>query len=873
MIATYRLQLTPTFGFAEAKEILPYLRRLGISHVYLSPVTEARPGSTHGYDVVDHNAVRAELGGALQLQLFLASCRTHKIHVILDIVPNHAGLGPQNKRWQDVLAFGPHSTYARYFDIAWEPRKIELHNKVLLPFLGGNYGEVLARGDIAVKCIEGQLFVTYFEHRFAVSPRSYAMVINHALTDWPTKSPTYSPLAELREAFVVLTDTDIARGETLLRDFSRTVSDEDFNVHCKPMETAKLHALLEQQFWRLANWHTAGHEVNYRRFFEINDLIGLRMEDPRVFTATHRLIKEMLCDEVITGLRIDHVDGLLDPQAYLERLRTLGARHIWVEKILAPSEQLSHQWPVDGTTGYEFGADVAALLTYTPAKRPLGRILFEYTRESLPFSEHAYRCKKLVMQTALAGELHRLAHALDRLSESDIDSRDFTQRGLHDALTELIATYPCYRSYLPYDAPDAARVVQRAIVRAQRRNVSVDPAIYHFIGQTLLTASGARLPHDAWVGRFQQYTAPVMAKGVEDSAFYRYHRLIALNEVGSQPDMFGMQIGTFHQRTLNRARYFPNTMVATSTHDSKRSEDLRMRLVALAEMPGLWSKTLRALHRLGARHRGDDGPSRQDRYLFFQTLVAMWDPKDTSLCERLAAYMEKASRESQLRTSWTNPNLAYEASLRQFVHGTLEDAQLNQVVRPLAQRLARHGLVNSISQLVLKVMGPGLPDFYRGCESLDLSLVDPDNRRPLDFQGFDASLQRLAPLIESPHPEAIAKLVATDPAEAKLYFTARLLHLRGHAAAWRTSAYRPQRVTGPRAKHAVAFARGACIVVVSRFAAILERRGGFGSTVLPLPAPLAGRDLTDMLSGAKLPAKESIALADLPLPWAVIVAA
>ena len=873
MIATYRLQLTESFGFAEAKEILPYLRRLGISHVYLSPLTEARAGSTHGYDVVDHNAVRGELGGALQLQLFLASCRSHKLHVILDIVPNHAGLGTQNKRWQDVLAFGPHSAYARYFDIEWEPRKVELHNKVLLPFLGGNYGEVLARREIGVKCFEGQLFVTYFDHRFALTPRSYAMVISHALGDWPTQSPAYLQMTELRDAFVALADPDVARGETLLRDFSRAVTDEEFNAHCLPMETPKLHALLEQQFWRLANWHTAGHEVNYRRFFEINDLIGLRMEDPRVFTATHRLVKEMLCDEVITGLRIDHVDGLLDPQAYLERLRTLGARHIWVEKILASREQLNHQWPVDGTTGYEFGADVTALLTYAPAKRALGRVLFEYTRESLPFSEHAYRCKKLVMETALAGELQRLAHALDRLSEGDIDSRDFTQRGLSDALTELIATFPCYRSYLPYDAPEAARVVQRAIVQAQRRNISVDPAIYHFIGQTLLTASGTRLPHDAWVGRFQQYTAPVMAKGVEDTAFYRYHRLIALNEVGSQPDVFGMQTGMFHQRTLNRARYFPNSMVATSTHDSKRSEDLRMRLVALSEMPALWAKTLRGLHRLGARHRGEEGPSRQDRYLFFQTLVGMWDAQDASLPERLAAYMQKASRESQLRTSWTNPNATYEASLRQFVLGTLADAELPRVVSLLAQRLARHGLVNSVSQLVLKVMGPGLPDFYRGCESLDLSLVDPDNRRPVDFQGIEASLQRLAPLIEAPQPEAVVKLVATHPAEAKLYFTARLLHLRSQASTWRTAAYRPQRVTGPRSKHAVAFVRGACLVVVSRFAAILERRGGYGSTALALPPALVGHPLTEMLSGAALPAAESMVLADLPLPWAVLVAA
>jgi (1->4)-alpha-D-glucan 1-alpha-D-glucosylmutase len=871
VIATYRLQLTPDFGFADARAILAYLQGLGISHLYLSPVTEARQGSTHGYDVTDHNALRAELGGAAQFLALLQEAERRGMRLLLDIVPNHAGLGPRNRAWQDTLAYGPHSPYARFFDIAWKPLKPELHNKVLLPFLGQSYGEVLEAGQVRIVYEDGALYAAYFDHRFALGIRGYASVLRD-LSEHRV-NPRLRRLAAAYEA-CELRARDHA--EALRHELGTILLPQ--HVERYAPTAATLHALLDAQFWRLAHWRCASHEINYRRFFEINDLIGLRMEDDHVFQATHRLLSELLAHPAIDGVRVDHVDGLLAPEAYLTGLRELGARRVWVEKILAADEALPASWPVEGTTGYEFGADVVGLFTYRPHRRAMTRVAQRFVPRSGPFGEEVLRSKRMIMTTKLAGELERLAHELDRMSEGDFHTRDFTRQTLRDALVEIIAVFPRYRTYLPHGRAEARTVIDTAVARATAHNREIDPSVYAFIGEVLMDQR-PRHParHAAWVGRFQQYTAPVTAKGLEDTAFYRDHRLCALNEVGGDPATFGTSARRFHARARARAACWPGNLLATSTHDSKRGEDLRMRLLVLSELPDDYRQALRALLSLSRPHRTGGAPSRRDMLLFFQTLLGLWAPGDSSLPPRLAAYMQKASREAKCDTSWTNPDAAYEEALERFVRGVLGDPGLAAAVGPLADRLARFGLVNSVSQVLLKATSPGVPDFYRGCEHLDLSLVDPDNRRPVDFAARQGELLALAPWLAAARGETLPRFMEADPAGAKLFVTARALAVRrAHAALFREGAYLPLPVTGPHARHGLAYARRrgdeACIVWVPRFSALLDAQGvARPDASVALPPRLQNRAWQDALSGERLSVSGVLTPAALPLSWAVLL--
>jgi (1->4)-alpha-D-glucan 1-alpha-D-glucosylmutase len=882
--ATYRLQLQREFGFAEVESLLPYFERLGVSHLYLSPITEARAGSTHGYDVTDHNAVRAEYGGREGLDRLLDAAHARGLGVLFDWVPNHAGVGPHNVYWQDVLAYGPASLYARYFDVDWDPLKPELRGKVLLPFLGRPYGEALDAGEIAVAYEDGRFWATYFENRFALSPASYARLLEAALPHYERAEP-YWDLKDLVEAYRGVRPHEREKAETLRPRLAVFAEREDPKAWLGTVQGEALHGLLEAQCWRLAHWRTAGHEINYRRFFDVNDLVGLRMEDDHVFWDAHRLLGELLAHPAVAGVRIDHVDGLFDPHDYLDKLRELGARHVWVEKILAPGETLPEAWAVEGATGYAFMNDALHTLLAPEGEAGLDRAWRRFVPEAASWATTVYESKRLVMATSLSSELFRLAYGLDRLSEADYHTRDFTLEALREALAEIVAAVGRYRTYLPYDDEDARTVVAEAVHRAKQRNPALEPTAFDFVARVALGdgAEELREQQRAWVGRLQQYTAPVAAKGVEDTAFYRYFRLTALNEVGGDPDRWAMDAQAFHARARFRAHRFPRNLLATATHDHKRGEDTRMRLVVLSEIPDRWEETVQALAAAGERHRGPQGPSPADQYLAFQTLAALWQPPPgvragayrAALADRLWPYLQKAAREAKEATSWINPSEPYERDFERWARALCTDAQAGAVLDALSAAMARLGFANTLSQLVLKLTLPGVPDFYQGTELLDLSLVDPDNRRPVDYALRQRMLDELENLLDAPEHKAVGRLIEEQDVRAKLYVTARLLRLRrARPALFEDGGYRALELAGEGADGWLAFAReaegDAVVVLVPRYPA---RMADSRAATLPLPEDLAGNGWTEWLSGATVPAT---ARHDLPLaasPWAVLVRA
>ncbi|MDX1546112.1 MAG: malto-oligosyltrehalose synthase, partial [Rhodothermales bacterium] len=574
MIATYRLQLTPAFGFAEVEALVPYFQRLGVSHLYLSPITEARPGSEHGYDVSDHNTVRAEYGGREGFEQLRAAAHAAGLAILLDFVPNHAGVGTHNAYWQDVLAHGPHSAHAHVFDIDWDPLKETLRGKVLLPFLGRPYGDVLDDDELGITFEDGRFYAAYYDNAFALSPLTYATLLD-AVLDEHERADAYFDLKEVRDAYAALQPDEVHKAEALRRRLEPLAEALDLAAPLAAFRGERLHALLERQYWRLAYWKTAGYEINYRRFFDINGLVGLCMEDDRVFWEAHTLLGELLAEDGVDGVRIDHIDGLFDPHGYLDHLRDLGARHVWVEKILAPGETLPEAWPVEGTTGYEFMNDAMGVLLWQDGMAALERTYRRFVPEAEPYEEEVYESKRLVMESSLSSELFRLAYALNRLSEADYHTRDFTLEALREALAEIVAAFDRYRTYLPYNEDEARAVVREAVYRARQRAVAFEPSVFDFVRRVILgeVREDLRERQRAWTGRFQQYTAPVAAKGVEDTAFYRYLPLVALNEVGGEPAPAGTPPQAFHARARFRAQRYPRTLVATATHDHKRGED------------------------------------------------------------------------------------------------------------------------------------------------------------------------------------------------------------------------------------------------------------------------------------------------------------
>jgi (1->4)-alpha-D-glucan 1-alpha-D-glucosylmutase len=780
--STYRLQLHSGFDFDAAVAVAPYLAALGVSHAYTSPYLQAAKGSSHGYDVVDHSRVNVELGGEEGHQRFCQALGENRLGQVLDIVPNHMSIaGRDNRWWWDVLRQGRRSRYAGYFDVDWNSPEPKLRGKVLMPILGDHYGRVLDAGDIKLVQEPDGLVLHYFEHELPIDPESLA-------------------------------------GGDLERDPERLAADPE-----------ALHELLERQNYRLASWRTAGQDLDYRRFFDVNSLAALRMEEGEVFQETHALVLGWLAAGVLDGLRVDHPDGLRDPRQYLERLRQ-AAPGAWivVEKILAAEERLPADWPVDGTTGYEFGNRLTALYVDGAAETPLSRFYAQFAGIDEGFAEIAYRSKKLVLGKLLASDLRRLTANFVRVCEGNRLYRDFTRFAIGEVLAEFIACLPVYRTYArpgePVSPADRAPI-EAAAGEAKRRRPDLDPELVDFLVAILLGEHTGGEEANL-VARLQQTTGAVMAKGVEDTAFYVYNRFVALNEVGGDPGRFAIGPETFHAATLETARTHPAGMLTSSTHDSKRSEDVRARLALLSEIPGEWTAAVLRWSALNARHRRAGLPDRNIEYHLYQTLVGAHPIGP----DRLLPYAEKAAREAKTHTSWTAVDEDYERAVREFVERALADSEFLAAVDGFAGPLVGPGRVNSLAWKLLVLTAPGVPDLYQGSELWDLSLVDPDNRRPVDY---DLRRRLLGELDGLAAEEAWAR-----PGEGlpKLLVVQRTLQLRRRrpAAYGPEGTYRPLVAHGPKARHAVAFARAEEVVtVVPRL--VLGLAGEWAGTELELP--------------------------------------
>jgi (1->4)-alpha-D-glucan 1-alpha-D-glucosylmutase len=923
--ATYRLQLNRDFTFKQATGIVPYLADLGISHLYLSPCLKARPGSMHGYDIVDHNSFNPEIGTAEDFNLLVDALHERGMGIILDIVPNHMGImGSDNAWWLDVLENGEASAYAGFFDIDWHPLKDELYGKVLVPALHDHYGAVLESGELKVVFHpeRGEFDIWYRNHRFPLDPKEYPRILQRAGEELVERGEADAALPEFQSLITAFKNLPGRHEVTTERVAERN---RDKEIHKRrlaelcarspgiagavinavnrisgnagdPGSFESLHELIKAQAFRLASWTVASDDINYRRFFDINDLAGLRMENENVFEATHRFVLHLMAQRKIDGFRVDHPDGLYDPAQYFERLnRGIAAArgippdqlepglpesppaYVVIEKILTGPEQLRSQWPVNGTTGYDFSNLVNGLFVDPVTAKLFDGIYHSFIDHEYDVDTLFYECRKLIIRVALASELNVLASQLSRIALSKRRTCDFTLNGLGDALTEVAASFPVYRTYVVPSgaAPRDAEYIREAITSAKLRSPAADTSIFDFIFAVLTTriTEGQDVAYQSAVAafamKFQQFTSPVMAKGLEDTAFYRYNRLVSLNDVGGDLHRFGTTPAEFHAAGQRRCRDWPHTMLATSTHDSKRSEDVRVRIDVLSEMPGLWRFHLRDWRRFNRSYKrtvnGRPAPSPNDEYLLYQTLLGAWpsepvvDEDDWKrLRERIEAYMLKALPEAKENTSWINRNQEYENAVSSFVRALMNPDGKNRFLAdfmPFQQRIAELGVWSSLSQTVLKLTSPGVPDIYQGNELWNLSLVDPDNRRPVDYafrrQTFDAMRSHW-----SDPKESVAEHLLRSPQDGrlKMYAIWRTLCLRRHhPGLFSQGEYTGLAVEGAKAHNVIAFSRNAAaataVVVVPRL--VSELLGN--SAVAPIGAEV-WKDTRVLLPNHDVPA-------------------
>ena len=890
--ATARLQFHRGFTMDQAAGLVPYFSKLGISHFYASPLLTARAGSTHGYDIVDHTTINPELGGEDALRRMVARLREHGMGLILDIVPNHMGVGgSDNAWWLDVLEWGRASPYAEYFDIDWDPPDASMRGRMLAPFLGAPYGETLDGGELALRFDEadGRLFVGYHDHRFPVSPRDYASIL--LTTGGPLETPARA-FADLGVGGgdAVRRQAEEARHE-LLQPTYRAALQECLRAYSAkaPEGRERLHRLLERQNYRLAWWRAATDEINWRRFFDVNGLAGVRVEVPEVFEATHRTVLRLYAEGLIDGVRIDHVDGLANPRAYCRKLRRRldallperpeglrGMRPVlWIEKILAPNERLAADWLTDGTTGYDFMNDVSAVLHDPAGEAPLTALWTALTGRAAAFDEEAMPARRKILSESLSSELFGTANAVHRVARRNLATRDYTLSGIRAVLTELLVHFHAYRIYAGPGGTSAVdqRVMDRAMAGARRSVRAADRPLLELVGRWLTGAGLREVPlgtrRQEWsraMVRFQQLSAPTAAKSVEDTAFYRYGRLLSRNEVGSEPSQWNITPAAFHAIMRERQKRFPRALLATATHDHKRGEDARARLAVLSEVPAEWEAALARWMRLNAPLRRDlDGPAPDpaDEVMLYQTLVAAWPPgllpQDRpgvkALEERVAGWLEKALREGKRHTGWAVPDPEYEGACRSFLAGLLDQERTVDMVGELAafaSRIAPAGAINSLSQTLLRLTCPGVPDLYQGTEYWDFSLVDPDNRRPVDFGARGASLDAgVAPA---------ALMADWRDGRVKQAVIARTLALRAEAPAlFGEGAYTPLQTEGDHADCVLAFARvhegRAALVVTTRLPLSAERNPAlpcvgvepWGDTGVLVPRSLAERRLVNIL--------------------------
>jgi (1->4)-alpha-D-glucan 1-alpha-D-glucosylmutase len=883
---TYRLQFNRWFTFAQARDIVTYLRVLGASDVYASPYFQANPDSLHGYDITDHNKLNLAIGSRGDYDAWIAQLHAHEIGQVLDFVPNHVGItDDSNGWWMDVLENGPSSKYAPYFDIDWEPLKSDLHGKVLLPILADQYGHVLERGELQVRFEEGTFYLLYGERRLPIAPGTYRYVLEIALQNLAEykDEDLYAELQSILTALEYLpkrTETDPKRiaertreKEIIKRRLERRCAEAPqvqqavekalVRINGKPEDPRSfdvLDELLNEQSYRLAFWRVAAEEINYRRFFDVNELAAIRVELPRVFDAVHRLILELVNAGAVTGLRIDHPDGLYLPREYFEKLqqrcaKALGialpkdgrAIYMLAEKILTGTERLRADWRVHGTTGYDFANHVTQLLVDPAAETAVTKTFHRFIGHSMPFGHLLYAKKLLVMKLALANDVDVLGNMLDRLSEQNRWYRDFTLEALSRAVRETIACFPVYRTYLEPGRPvseEDRQMLERAIAAAKRRNPAMEESIFNFLRDVLLFRfpsnldAAGRAAHTHFVLKFQQTTGPVMAKGLEDTVFYIYNRLAALNEVGGEPQQFGLSVEGFHERNLDRQRNWPATLLTTSTHDTKRSEDVRARIVAISEIPDFWRRSLQRWHTVNRRRKRVvnelEAPDANEEYLLYQTLLGTWpmdangEPGRTATPEyvgRIQAYMGKALHEAKINTSWIQPNKDWDTAMRDFVAEILDGSPRNKflpIFFPVAKEIARLGAINSLAQTLLKLASPGVPDIYQGNEIWDYSLVDPDNRRPVDYNVRAQMLQSLAGATPG-------ELVQTWPdGRIKMFLTQRVLRFRReHSDLFQRGDYLPLSASGVFAQCCVSFVRHLAHKWIFLIAPRLSSRVGF----------------------------------------------
>jgi len=958
--SAYRLQFNRSFRFVDGMRLIPYLQRLGITTLYASPILAAQAGSMHGYDITDHNRINPEIGSEEELQQLLGLLQRNGMGLLLDVVPNHMGVGyGTNPWWQDVLENGRASEYANFFDIDWNPLKPELRNKVLLPILGNQYGAELEAGHIVLVYGERGFRIEYFDKTLPVDPQSIPLVFRFG-DGLRQPGDTARELLALLAALAELPPHTAAEPERgfrrqrevpfLLRRFVELVErSKEVREYVQAAVTRlngtagdshsfdALHELLEAQVYRLAHWRVSAEEINYRRFFDVNDLIGLRMEDPQVFAATQKLIRRLLAEDAVIGMRIDHPDGMFNPPQYFTRLQMLFAAaklygatpvgelaengiemsvqnwfaqhslqpgeepfYVVVEKILEKGESLPYEWPVSGTVGYEFANAVNGIFIEARNQKSFTNLYHRLIGESLNVERLIYQAKKLMMLSALSSEVNVLSHMLDEISSANRRARDFTRKVLRDAIRETIACFPVYRTYVDERGNISARdreFIARAIASAKRTNGTMAPEVFDFLQDILLLRedNGGTPIHGYrrqlyFSLKFQQLTGPVMAKGVEDTICYVYNRFISVNEVGGNPGSFGVSVEEFHQGNRKRAELWPGALLTTSTHDTKRSEDVRMRLDVLSEMPRPWAAQVMRWRRINRAKRKtiDDGhivPDHNEEYLLYQTLAGTWPmPGHAMLAandwalgreERLAyiariqEYMQKAVHEGKINLSWINPNPEYSESLRRFVARILSPgtpAKPNNFLRLMHEfvpRVAWFGVLNSLAETLLKLTSPGVPDIYQGQELFDFSLVDPDNRRAVDFAIAEKYLEELQHRDAS--PELCRELLAqwTD-GRLKLWTTHRALRIRGKARElFRHGDYTALGVEGEHREHVVAFMRrherSAALVAVPRlnFTLLngeprLARAEDWGATRLRVPEEFSGRQFHNALTGASV---------------------
>ncbi len=865
--ATYRLQMHAGFTFADAAAVADYLGRLGVSHLYLSPILQAATGSTHGYDVVDPTRVNRELGGDDGHRQLQAAAAAAGLGQLLDVVPNHMAIGGRdNAWWWDVLENGPSSLYATYFDVDWDPPQSKLRNVVLLPILGDHYGRELEAGRFRVAREEGGFVLHYFDHVVPLAPRALDDVLAAAATRLPT---TPAPDAGVTDATLrqelesiatafgrlplsTLTDPGSVRERHRDKEILRTrladlcarnpaaAAAVDRELDVLNGDVDRLDLLLDRQNYRLAWWRIAGEELDYRRFFDINDLAGLRVEDPEVFADSHRLILHWLAEGVIDGIRIDHVDGLQDPGRYLDRLHHAAPRAwVLVEKILEGDEQLPPSWPVAGTTGYDWLNVTAGVLTDGDGADRLADAYATWTGLGARYEDVALQCKRAVLDGTLAADLTRLVSQLARICEGNRRYRDYTRRDLRDCLGEILVAFGVYRTYVQAGVEASAvdrATVESAVMAAGIRRPDIDDELLGFVRDVLLLRRGAAPVRGTDDGaelalRFQQVSGPVMAKAVEDTAFYRYMPCSWLNEVGADPGRMGLSVGEFHHRGIEAQARHPQALLSSSTHDTKRSEDVRARLSVLAEQPEAWISTIDGWRAHHEARRQAPAPDRNTEWLFYQSLVGAW-PIDA---DRMAAYLAKATREAKVHTSWTDPEPVYDESLQIWVQEAMADEEFCRSVAATVADVRRDGWSVSLAQKLLTLTAPGVPDLYQGTECWDLSLVDPDNRRPVDYEQRRALLAQVADL----DPGDIWTAEDGDGG-TKLAVVHRALAVRrSHGACFGAGpdgGYAPLEARGERAAHLLGFVRGGRVAtVVVRLPVGLHRAGGWGDTTVDLP--------------------------------------